>query len=988
MASFVTPHFVGREGELTQLEDTLRSTAAGTGRCVLVRGDAGIGKSRLIAEIRARAVGRGFTALTGRSFAQDRTFPYAPFVDMLRPLLTGDTVHDLLDPLGALAQPLLRLLPELAALSPVAPPAAVGEPEGEKRRLFAALTALFLHQAGTGPLLIVVEDLHWSDEASLEFLLYLVRRIGAHPVFLLLTARDPGAHGGLVELLSWLDREPIAGEIGLAPLTRPELARLLNAILAQTQLLSAEFVDAIYTLTEGNPFFAEEICTSLIATGDLFFANNQWRRKPLSQIEIPGSIQRVVQRRLDRISPPARELIDLAAVSGRSFDLAVLQDLTGHDDTALLALVKELIAARLLVEESAEQDAFRHALTREALYSRLLARERQALHGRLVAAIERVHAGPLEAHLEALAYHAYEAALWPKALDYARRAGEKAQALYAPHAAVQQFTRALHAASRLAVAPGATLYRLRGQAYDTLGDFDRAREDYEQALVAARSAANEQAAWRALLDLGLLWAARDYQRTGEYCRQALELARAMASPPAIAHSLNRLGNWLMNSGEPVAALDYHRQALAIFEPLGDQAGVAATLDLLAMTTNMCGDFVGTVGYYRQAIPILRALNDRATLASSLTMLSNYTLDETLVREALSLARAIDWRAGEAFALVYLGSLLAYRGDYGAGLSAAQRGLELAQAIGHRQWQAWGEAILGLLTLELLALDDAHRHLKRSRSLAVEVGSGFMISFATGLLASTLIRQERHDEAAALLPARQPPSVMAADVLVLQAMAELRLAHHDPLGTLQLLDRMELPARQDWLGAMVYFYGAILQLQAEALLPLARHHEAEAALRSVLDLCQQAGTRMGLWRVQLALGRVYQAMADPGRAATAFAASRALVAELGATLPDEGLRAHFQREALAQIPPSRPLTARQALKAEFSGLTRREREVAAVVAQGLSNQEIAGALVISVKTVEAHITRILSKLDFSSRAQLAAWAVDKGLAAAPQPPDDR
>ena len=453
MGSFVTPVFVGRSQELRQLDHTLAAVQADAGRCVLVSGEAGIGKSRLIAEIRTRAIGRGFTTLEGRCFEQDRSFPYAPLIDMLRPFLAQGPVSDRLAALGPLAAELVKLLPELASHLSRSQSTLLLEAEVEQRRLFEALTGLFLHQAEAGPLLLIVEDLHWSDQASLEFLLYLVRRLADHPILLLLSSRRVEAQAGLVELLAGLDREPIAQEFRLKPLTRAEVAQLLQAILAQPQDLSAEFVAAIYSLTEGNPFFAEEICTSLIDSGDIYYAAGQWRRKPLSQIDIPDSVQRLVQPRLDRLSQPARQLIDLAAVSGRSFDFAVLQALTGHSDGELLALVKELMAAQLVVEESADRFAFRHALTREALYGRLLARERQTLHGRLVQAIEQIHAGSPEAHLEALAYHTFEAALWPKALDYGQRAGEKALALYAPHAAVEQFSRALTAASRLS--PGA-----------------------------------------------------------------------------------------------------------------------------------------------------------------------------------------------------------------------------------------------------------------------------------------------------------------------------------------------------------------------------------------------------------------------------------------------------------------------------------------------------------------------------------------------------
>jgi DNA-binding CsgD family transcriptional regulator/tetratricopeptide (TPR) repeat protein len=779
-----------------------------------------------------------------------------------------------------------------------------------------------------------------------------------------------------------LDRELIAQEIRLAPLTRAEVAQLLKAILDQPQELSAEFVEAIYSLTEGNPFFAEEICTSLVASGDVYFVDGQWRRKPLSQINIPDSVQRLIQQRLGRISQPARQLIDLAAVSGRSFDFAVLQVLTGHSDGELVALVKELMAARLVVEESAEQFAFRHALTREALYSQLLVRERQTLHGRMAQAIEQIHAGALEAHLEALAYHFFEAAMWSKALDYAQQAGEKALALYAPHAAAEHFTRAITAAGRLSIKPAA-LYRLRGQAFDILGNFDRAREDYETALSVAQDAGEQHAAWQTLLDLGLLWASRDYERTGDYCRQALALARSMEDQAAVGHSLNRLGNWIMNSGQPFEALDYHQEALTLFEALDDRAGIAATLDLLAMTSNMCGDAAGTVTYYQRAIPILRQLNDRQTLASSLTMLSLYTLDEALVREAIELSRAINWRAGETYALEYLGSVLAYRGDYGQGLSAAQSGLELAQAIDHRQWQVWGHIVLGMIYLELLVPEEAYQHLRRGRAIATDIGSSFMITFVTSLLISTCIVQHCLDEAAALLPEHLPELVMGADYTLLKAAVELTLARQDPTQALQLFDRLELLDQLSWLGGMAYYYGSVLQLRSEILMRLDRPEEAEADLRSALDISQKQGVRMGLWRIQLALGKVHQARANPKQAEAAFTAARTLIEELAVTIPGDALRENFRRQALAMLPPLQPLTPRQAAKEEFGGLTRRERQVAAVVAQGLSNQEIAGELVVSVKTVEAHVTRILSKLGFSSRAQIAAWAVDRGLAQAPQ-----
>ncbi|MEJ2710978.1 MAG: AAA family ATPase [Anaerolineales bacterium] len=983
MRPFVTPVFIGRREELRQLENALTAVQSQGGRCVLVSGEAGIGKSRLITEIRTQAIDGGFTVLAGRCFEQDRSFPYAPLIDMLRPFFARGAAFDLLEALGPLASEWAKLLPELATQVSLPQAASALEPEFEKRRLFEALTNLFLHQAQAGPLMIIVEDLHWSDVASLEFLLYFVRRMTGSPILLLLSRRTADSPSGLVELLAGLDREPNVQELRLDPLTRAEVAALLEAILDQPQKLSAEFVQAISNLSEGIPFFVEEICTSLIASGDVFYAGDQWRRKPLAQIELPGSLQRLVQLRLERLSQPAKQLINLAAVSGRSFDLAVLQTLIGLSDEQLLARVKELIAAQLVVEENAEQFAFRHALTREALYARLLERERQALHGQLVQAIEQIYAGSPEAQLEALAYHSYEAKLWRKTLGYAQQAGQKALALFAPHAAIEQFSRAIHAADQLSQTPDSALYLLRGQAYDTLGDFDRARADYEAAFDTAQAGGDPKAAWQACLDLGLLWASRDNARTGEYCRQALELARAVNDPAAVGHSLNRVGNWRMNRGQPFEALDNHREALEIFEQLGDRAGIAATLDLLAMTSNQSGDAAGTVTYYQRAIPLLRQLNDRQTLASSLTMLSNYTLDESQIREALELTRQIEWRSGEAYALIYLGSLLAYRGDYGQGLRAAQSGLELAQSIDHRLWQAWADIILGLIYLELLVPEQAYRHLQRSRETATDVGSSFMATFATGFLASTCILQDRLDEANALLPENLSEPTLITDYTLLKAKVELELARQRPTLALELLDRMHLPERGNWLGAMVYYYGSIYLLRGEILRRLDQTEQAQAIMQSTLDLYREQSVQMGQWRIHLALGKLFQAAANHEQAGAAFRTARAQIEELASTLSDDELRENFRRRAFAMFPEIKPLTPRQTAKQEFGGLTRRERQVAAVVALGLSNQEIADELVVSIKTVEAHVTHILSKLGFSSRAQIAAWAVDKGLAQAPK-----
>jgi predicted ATPase len=216
--------------------------------------------------------------------------------------------------------------------------------------------------------------------------------------------------------------------------------------------------------------------------------NGRWERKLFNEMRIPRSVQDAVQQRADQLSQDARRVLILAAVAGRRFDFALLQALTKHDEDQLLKLIKELMAAQLVVEESEEEFAFRHALTRQAIYADLLVRERKTLHRTVAETMERLYSPTLDAHLADLAAHFYEAGAWEKALEYGQRAGEQAQALYAPQAATLHFTRALDAASHVSLTPPESLYRARGLAYETLGEFERARADHETALQMAHLA--------------------------------------------------------------------------------------------------------------------------------------------------------------------------------------------------------------------------------------------------------------------------------------------------------------------------------------------------------------------------------------------------------------------------------------------------------------------------------------------------------------------
>src|SRR6266702_2947598 len=542
--SVICPTLIGREGDLATLQWLVEETKCGQGRVAFVSGEAGVGKSRLITETAHFAEQQGFFDLQGQCFQTDSALPYAPFLDLLRSYMMASTPEQIVQEWEPIAPELLRLLPEVRGLIPafasVLPLPAL-DPQQEKRRLFGAMTHFCTRLVTRQPLLLVVEDLHWCDDIGLECLFHLARHTARLPLFLLLSYRNDEVSARLRHWLATFDRGHLAQEVVLARLSLVDVDAMLQAIFALHASLHTGLLGSIYALTDGNPFFIEEV-------------------------------------------------------------------------------LKELMEAQFIVEESEDRFSFRHALTRQAIYSKLLIRERKALHRTLAETIEALHPSAFaqEALVVDLAYHFFEGAVWSKALEYGQRAALRSVALYAPRAAIEHFTRALQAQSHLQELPSAELHRARGQAYETLGEFERARRDYEQALHIARHTQDGIMEWQSLLDMGFLWVGRDYEQAGQWLRQALDLAQRLADHQLQAQSLNRLGNWLVNTGQAERGLQAHHEALTMFERLQDTQGMAETQDLLGMARAIYGDTVGAVDHLRRAIALFRTQNDQQHLISSLT----------------------------------------------------------------------------------------------------------------------------------------------------------------------------------------------------------------------------------------------------------------------------------------------------------------------------------------------------------------------------------
>lgn len=987
----VCPVMIGHSTELDALRQLIDQVRTDREQCVLIAGEAGVGKSRLAVEGKAYASRHGFVILQGTCFPQDSACPYAPLIDLLRAQFNaGALPAAIVDRFG---RELAPLLPDLVSLPSDAQPAPALDPAQQQRRLSQALAACLTAVASPRPALVLIEDLHWCDESSLDFLLYLLRHSHTQPLLLIGTYRSDEAGPRLSHWLAQLEREHLALELSLAPLSRDEVAAMIRAIFALPRSVRPETLDAVYRLTEGNPFFVEELLKSLIAAGDIFYVNGGWDRKPMEALHIPRSLNDAVAQRVVQLSGDARRVLTLGAVIGRHFDFALLQLLAHLDEGELLPIVKELIAAQLVVEESAERFAFRHALTRQAIYAGLLARERTAMHRLVAEETERCYVDALDLQAADLAYHYFEAGSWERALEYAQRAGERALALGSLVAAVEQYSRALQAVDALGVTPSPALPLARGRAYEILGDFEHARADYERALELARAAQDIEATWQSMLDLGQLWASRDYQQTGVWFGQALEMAQALGEPCRLARSLNRLGNWHVNQGKAEQGLRLHDQALGLFEAEGDPQGTADTLDLLGMANGLYGDMQRSVQQFGRAIELYGALGNYAGLSSALAsraMFSGGVCGDSItcvyrstdactadLAEALRLARQIEWLAGQAYAEYTAGQVYEAFGYFGPALTHAQAALEIATSIEHRQWMAATYEALGQIFIALLAPDQAIQYLLSGLELARALGSKVFIHKSTSSLATAYLLNHDLPRAAATLAPLLPPDQIPRSLeerRLITSWGMLALAQGRPDQALRIAEQLS----ETTPGVMRGPIPALLKLKGEALLALGRADAAAEALEEARRTAEAHELRPLLWQILRALGQTQQRLGQRKQARHSFTAAREIISALAATVHATDLRDQFMRAALASLPHELPPTPQRTETERFGGLTERERAVAALTAQGKSNQEISAALVVSKRTVETHMGNIMSKLGVSSRAQVIAWAIQQGL----------
>jgi DNA-binding SARP family transcriptional activator len=834
----------------------------------------------------------------------------------------------------------------------------------EQSHLFQQVTSLLQNLAETHPLLLILDDLQWADIASLSLLFHLGRRLeGARILIAGAYRADEVALGRpvvperrrasadstakeqhpLEKVLSEFKR--YYGDV-LLDLTKPDISEqrhFVDALLeTEPNHLREDFRKALARRTGGHPLFTVEVLQAMQTRGDLIRdSEGYWTEGPVLDWEtLPVRVEGAIEARIGLLEPALRKILSVASVEGEILTAPVVAQVMGMEEGVLLErLAQDLAKRHRLVVEQAEWQIgpsrlsrfkFGHALVQKYLYQQLSTGERRRLHGKVAAALERWFGDQADEYAVQLAHHHSRAGENGRALHYFTRAAENAHRVYANVEACAHYTRAIRAA-RSAAADTESLIKLylaRGRACQALGDFEGALADFEAALGLRDSTgggAFELLAWRAQTNLGRLWASRDYACAHDHYRNALEIAKRIGDPKAIAESLNWMGNWHSNQADPQASIAHHKEALEIFERAGDRRDLAATLDLLGIANLLVGDLSASVAYYDRAIPLFRELDDLPNLASSLTGrghagCSTYTL-LTLVHpaapinsrrdfeEATRITREIGSLAGEAWLHWSVGTLEIVQGRYGRALEVLQRGLDLSDQIEHREWIVGNRCVLGQLYLELLATEKVVEQLEPALILAEELGSRVWLRQAAGTLAAAHCLLDDGGQAQMVLEpvlsADTPMDTMSKRYCWARQ-AELALCQGDPALALDIVERLIASAPGMAPGRVITY---LWKVKGEALAALGDPEAALPLLRAAIKNVRATGERFRLWRLQGSLGELYHMMGRGPDAEQAFTSARDSIQELADSLPDGALRDNFLQRAQARVSPSPQQSAR-------------------------------------------------------------------------------
>jgi DNA-binding NarL/FixJ family response regulator/Flp pilus assembly protein TadD len=945
------------------LLERLDEAIGGTGALVLIGGNAGVGKSRLIRDLKQEAASRPIRVIEGRCSSTESSVPYAPLMNALRFRIArgeGEAVAQILGPLRAVLAP---IFPQLEGSS------ADSSTDRDRERPFELIFGVLEKLAAEEPMLLVLEDVHWADQTSLELLHHLAHRAPSLRMLMLATYRSDELHAAhpLRRLLGLLARDRVGTEVRIPPLSPDETTEMLRCMLGAEP--NPTFASAIWRRSEGNPFFVEELVSVLAGGGAL--EPNEEAAMILERAPLPSTVSEAILERVKAIGPRALETLAAAAVIGRSFDFEDLRNVLGMSELELLEILEELVSHQLLREDPLvrkDSYSFPHALMQEALYESLISRRRRVLHRQTALALEK-RVGRTPSRLDELAYHFRIGGDHEKAWHYARLAGDEA-------------------------------VRLRA--------WNDAAAHYENALASLEEMSDETERAAELLErlAGVAWRQSRAVAGRQFTEEALRLRRGLGQKEETARLLRRIASLRIEEGDTEGAGEALDEALRLLGKTSDSTQLGAIYDDLGKLSLARGDLdtaehllmhgltlASKNAQTAEEVPALVSLGELSVLGGAVSAgVSRLDLALALLREGrlpferltrvyaegvrvLLLAQEYDRALAWSNAAIEL-----CRKQSVVGLDAlfrAMRAVILTITSGEEDTLAQAaSAVEELRRTQRAELKDALRmigYILRARGELDEARKAYEEAAELGDrgrpvgLALVALSQGRASEAAEILEAAVeavPPSQPLVARQILPYTVEALIA----VGRVTDAERVveNTPTLPDPNAGIAQLHHAIGLLRLAQGNPRAAVKELEKAARS----WDETGNRLECRRARVAL---VEALLTAGDSAEGLALGRKLLEELGRPLLPR------EREAVRKILRRAGVRTRSSAnedRREKTILTSREETVLQEVAQGRTNREIALSLGIAEKTVGVHVSHILAKLGCKTRTQAALFVTQQ------------
>jgi class 3 adenylate cyclase/tetratricopeptide (TPR) repeat protein len=871
----LTP-LVGRERELELLLNGFERVKGGRGQAFSIMAEAGVGKSRLLYEFRKAIANEDVTFLEGKCLSYSRGAAYHPLIDVLKSNFdVGEEDGDSeiteklkrgLKTLGADEASTLPYLLELFSVKEIGIDKIPMSPEEKKDRIIEAVKEITVRGSEIRPLIIAVEDLHWVDKSSEEYLKKLLDSLSGARVFLIFTYRPDFVH-------TWGGRS-YHSQVNLNRLSNQESLHMVSHLLGAGEL-AGELEELILEKTEGIPFFIEEFIKSL---KDLKIieseANKYHLAKDIQNLVIPATIQDVIMARVDSLTEGAKEVLQTGSVIEREFGYELIKEVSGFPEKELLSHLSLLKDSELLYERGIYPEStyiFKHALTQVVAYDSLLERRRQELHKIIGQAIEELYANRLAEQYEVLAYHFAKGEEWAKALEYFCKAGEKAAQTFANREAVALYDQALEAARHLGdtadIETLMAIHQAKVNFYFVLSDFESSRVEGQRLLALARRVGDRVTESVALASMGKASLyAHDLERALAYSNQALEVAEAADAKLALSGAYYIVGATHAVRGEIDLARKRIDQALTVSQSGGDVIHHGLSLYYAGLLKNWEGE-------YTEA---LHSLSDALRIASE------HNLSAPLLQ-----------------CLWVKGLALTGKGAYDEARLALEEGLAFSKKVGD---EIWGHRLLNSLGWLYGECGDLERALDLNRRAAMAArkrGDPETIANSELNLGDThlaqgdlVLAEEFFDGVYHLVrdPATSEWMRWRYSMHLFASLGELWLTRGDHTKAQEFANQcLEIATRTNSRKYLVKGW----RLKGEIAFARRQWEESKAALQNALTTADAISNPTQLWKTHLAMGCLHTEAKTPELARQAYHAAREVINNIKGSLQDPGLHASFE-----------------------------------------------------------------------------------------------